>query len=348
MPDTSKEIFNDMRMDIVETLTEDWGKYIETVTAAYDTAFNNVKDLLAEIQAEIIEQQKAQQALMVGVLTVLTGGVVGVFAEKLATKLVPEAESMLQTEITATADSLFIKTTRVAKEDPILYKIFRDTAKDAVKKGGDKLTELGLDQFKGEPRSAPFKPDGLSVAEYRQQLVDGITDRAKFLTFFAKLLLSAADSIPPDLADSLRTGMLKNDFFDDANRKHVRNIETLVNKAELALWCAWGLGRDQDYWEKQNALKLYGFSEIYNWDKLRERLVKKLGVPEEPITISMDYGAAFGKTKKGMDFIGFMNWAKSADMVHTLYEGIHTAGGYPHSWATQKMQELGHMASTAA
>jgi len=94
MPDTSEKIFTDMRLKIVEVLTEDWSKYIETVTSAYDTAYNNVKDLLGETQAAIIERKKAQQALMVGVLTVITGGVVGVFAEKLAKGLVPEAEAL--------------------------------------------------------------------------------------------------------------------------------------------------------------------------------------------------------------------------------------------------------------
>ena len=345
MPDTSEKIFTDMRLKIVEVLTEDWSKYIETVTSAYDTAYNNVKDLLGETQAAIIERKKAQQALMVGVLTVITGGVVGVFAEKLAKGLVPEAEALESTAITVTQNRVMVEVTKVAQQDPVLFKIFRDITKDAMKKGGDKLTELGLDQFKGEGPSAPFTPNGLSVADYRDLLNDGITDRAKILTTFATLLYQASDSFTPDTTESLRTGMLQNDFFDDTKRKHMRDKKWLIAKAELALWCGWALGRDEDWWEKQVAMADYGpsMSEVWDWDKVRKHLVD-LGIPEDSITVSMHFGAP----RKGLDMIGFMKWVKSSDMVHTLYEGIHTAGGDPHHWAITKMQEVVQMAATAA
>ena len=348
MSDTSEKIFTDMRLNIVEVLTEDWSKYLETVTAAYDTAYSRMKELLGEVQAAIIERHRAQQALMVGVLSVVTGGVVGVFAEKLAKRLVPEAEMLETTAIYTTQNTLMVQVTKVAGEDPVLFKILRDTTKDAVKKGGDKLTELGLDKFKGEGPSDGFKPNGLSVADYRRLLNDGITDRAKFLTFFAKLLYQASDLFPAEVAESLRAGMQKNEFFDGATRKHVRDVKLLTDKAELALWCAWALARDEDWWEKQVAVKNYGpsMSEVYDWNAVREELVR-LGVPEDPITVVQGFGGGF-RAKKGLDVIGLLKWARSVDAVHTLNEGIPIAGGDPHGWAKNKMLELAHMAITAA
>jgi hypothetical protein len=348
---TSLQIFDDMRETIVETLTEGWAGYIDTVVAAYGEAYTRVKTLLGAVQAEIVAREKSQQALMVAVLSVATGGVVGVFAEKLASKLVPAAEKLETTAVYAANNAVFVQVSKVAAEDPVLFKIFRDTTKDAIKKGGDKLTELGLDQFKGEGPQDAFSPNGLSVESYRAQLGKGIRTRAKCLTCFAKLLSQAADSIPVEVAASLRTGMLNNEFFNDTRLADAttNTQEDLANRAELALWCAWALGRDEDYWTKQAAFSNYGSaSEVWDWARLRDRLVSKdLGVPEDKITIKAFN--PFGKPKLGLDMIGFINWAKSPDMVHTLYEGIPSAGGEAaHHWAYTKMQGIAQMAATAA
>jgi hypothetical protein len=343
----SQDVFSDMRMKIVETLTEDWSPYIEKVTDAYDTAYTNVKNLLGQVQAAIVEREKSQQALMVGVLSVVTGGVVGVFADKLAKTLVPEAEALQRTTVYATRSTLMVQVSKVAQEDPILFKIFRDTTKDAINKGGEKLTEFALDQFKGEGPSDAFSPNGLSVASYRDLLSDGIASRAKLLTTWANILWQSADAFPVEVADSLRTGMLQNDFFDPAKRKHVHAKDLLVKKAELALWCAWALGRDEDYWEKQVALSNYGGSEVWDWAPLRDHLVNDLDVPEDAITVrSMMF--LDPRSKVGLDMIGFMNWVKGAGMVHTMYEHIPIAGGAASHWAKKRMLEMEHLAVTAA
>jgi len=348
---TSQAIFDDMRQTITETLVTDWSSYISSVSTAYDTAYTSIKTQLGDVQAEIIEHQKAQQALMVGVLTIVTGGVVGVFAEGLA-KRIPLASSVerLETTVTNTEDAL-IEVTKVAEKDSVLFKVLSDTTKDAVKKGGDKLTEIGLDKFKGEAPSSGFSPEGLSVASYRDALTQGINARAKILLVFARLLARNADAFSPDLADAIRQGMYTNEFF---TQKYHADAKLLAEKAELALWCAWALPRDVDYWTRVDALAkagvdAYGIdTEALDFAKVRNRLVY-LGVPEDAVTIN-GYRPGFWKSKavKGLDVIGLMNWVKKGDVVHTLYEGIPIAGGDSNHWAKKKMHEVLVQSDTAA
>ena len=46
MPETSREVFMEMRERIDHVLVTDWASYISTMSDAYDTAFNNVNKLL--------------------------------------------------------------------------------------------------------------------------------------------------------------------------------------------------------------------------------------------------------------------------------------------------------------
>jgi hypothetical protein len=239
--------------------------------------------------------------------------------------------------------------TKAAEKDSVLFEILRDTTKDAIKKGGDKLTELGLDRFKGEGPSDGFQPNGWSVARYRKLLNDGITDRARVLTRIAKFLENAADAFTPELAEAMSDGMLKNDFFDDANRIHIKDEDLLERKAELALWCAWALVRDEDYWQKQKSLAGYGpnMSEVFDFRPVLERVIE-LGVPKEAVTIDLNPYKIGSKKATGLDVIGFMDWAKSPDMVHTLYEGISIAGGDPHHFGISRMRDVVTLSNTAA
>jgi hypothetical protein len=76
LPETSREIFNDMRITIDHVILTDWSAYIGTVTDVDDAAYSRVQELLDGVKAAITAREKAERALMVGVLSVLTGGVV--------------------------------------------------------------------------------------------------------------------------------------------------------------------------------------------------------------------------------------------------------------------------------
>lgn len=286
---TSFEIFEDMRQTISETLVTDWESYMGTVSTAYDTAYTSVKTKLGEIQARIIERSQAQQALMVGILSVVTGGVVGVFADGLVKKL-PKTVERLETTVISTETAL-IEVTKAVRQDSVLFKILKDTTKDAVTKGGDKLTEMGLDQFKGEAPSSGFSPEGLSVASYSNQLKQGIIARAKALLVFARVLARNADAFPAEVAEAMRQGMYRNEFFTVPQIKADAGL--LAEKAELALWCAWALPRDVKYWTDVDAQTSNAAAagmglpdtEAIDFAEVRDWLVEQ-GVPEDAVTVN--------------------------------------------------------------
>jgi len=246
----------------------------------------------------------------------------------------------------ATAQNSVVNVVKTAEGDPVLYKIFKDTTKDLTKKGADKLQEAGLDLFKGEPRSGGFTPEGLRVEAYRNLLTQGIIDRGTLLWNFADALYKAADDWSPEVADLIRKGLYQCDFF---TRKYRAHKDFLKKKAELALWCAWALPRDEDYWTKQKIWNKYQpNTESLDWAPVRDELVD-LGVPEDEITlVGVQTGFWKDKVVKGLDVIGLMNWVKTVGMVHTLYEGISTTGGQSHHWAITRMQQVIRMVATAA
>jgi hypothetical protein len=340
MPETSREIFNDMRITIDHVMLTDWASYISTVTDAYDAAYSRVVDLLDGVKAAITAREQAEQALMVGVLSVVTGGVVGAFADGLV-KRMPAIE-----KAAASAENSIVNVVKTAEQDPILYKIFKDTTKDLVKKGADKLQEVGLDHFKAEPRSSGFTPEGMRVEAYRGLLTQGIIARGTLLWNFADALYKTADDWSPEVADLIRKGLYQCDFF---NQKYRAQKEMLKKKAELALWCAWALPRDEDYWNTQRVLVMYKpNTEALDWAPVRDELAD-LGVPEDVVTLGgVQRGFLKSKVVKGLDVIGFMNWVKTGGMVHTLYEGISISGGEPHHWANTRMQQVIRMVATAA
>jgi hypothetical protein len=340
MPETSREIFNDMRITIDHVILTDWNSYISTVTDAYEAAYSRVQGLLDGVKAAITAREQAEQALMVGVLSVLTGGVVGAFADGLV-KRMPAVE-----KAAASAQNSIVNVVKTAEEDPVLYKIFKDTTKDLVKKGADKLQDTGLDHFKAEPRSSGFAPEGMRVEAYRDLLTQGIIARGTLLWNFADALYKRADDWSPEIADLIRQGLYQCDFF---KQKYRAQKDLLKKKAELALWCAWALPRDEEYWTNQRIWVNYQRNtEALDWAPVRDELTD-LGVPEETITLGgVQSGFWKSKAVKGLDVIGFMNWVKTAGMVHTLYEGISISGGEPHHWAITRMQQVIRMVATAA
>jgi hypothetical protein len=336
----SWNIFMEMRERIDHVMLRDLYNYVSTMTDAYDQALKNVNDLLTKVKAEIIESQARENALMVATLSILTGGVAGAFADGLVKRL-PAVEKAASGGAQAIA-----KVVEKAEEDPVLYKIFKDTTKDLVKKGVEKAQEFGLDHFKAEPPSDGFQPVGMTVESYRAKLQEGLSVRGEILWQFADLLLNTADSWTPELARMLREGLYNNDFF---KRRAPLHRDVLVKKAELALWSAWALVRDEDYWTTQVAMQNYGprMSEVWHWEPLLRRLAE-LDVPADVITINPTMYLPGGlKHVQGLDMIGFMKWVRKSAMVHTLFDGIPVDGGAYQRAAAKMLQAYGIAISLA-
>src|SRR5215469_2631230 len=113
--------------------------YISSVTTAYATAYKSVEELLADTKAAVAARRARDQALMVATLSILTGGVVGAVAEGLVKRL-PAVERAASSP----------QAMQVVQEDAVLYKVFKDTTKDLVKRGADVVSDLGLEQLKRE------------------------------------------------------------------------------------------------------------------------------------------------------------------------------------------------------
>lgn len=349
MPETSREIFADMKERITFVLASDWASYISTVTSAYASAFNRVTKLLDRVKAAETARREKEQALMVTTLSILTGGVVGVLADGFVQRLPKLEKSAMAME------GGLMKATQVAAADPVLYKIFKDTTKDLVKRGAGAVTQFGLDQFKGSPPSSGFDPVGMEVDDYRDLLTQGIIDRAKFLHDLVEVMYEQADGWSSEAAGAMRKGMYENnDFFRENPYRAARHL--LERKAELALWSGWVLNRDDDYWLGQRAATQASLSttESLSWAPVRDELCD-LDVPEDSITV-VGYQAqqsalirgSWKGVPKGFDVLGFKDWVQSHGFTETLYEGIPIAGGAVRHFATTRMHQTDRILAAAA
>lgn len=349
MPETSREIFADMKEKIAFVLASDWSSYISTVSTAYSVAFNRVTKLLEGVKAAETARREKEQALMVTTLSILTGGVIGALGDGLEKRLPKLEETVFKME------GGIMKATKVAADDTVLYKIMKDTTKDLVKRGGNAVIQFGLDQFKGDPPTSGFEPVGKEVDEYRDDLTQGIIDRAKFLHTLFEVMYEQADSWTVEAADAMRKGMYQNnDFFRENPYRAARHI--LEVKAEMALWSAWALARDDDYWQGQRAATQSSLSntEALSWAPVRDELVN-LGVPEDAITVvgwqAQQAATMRGSWKgltRGFDVLGFKDWVQSNGFTHTLYEGIPIAGGAMQHWAATRMHHTDRILASAA
>ncbi len=339
MPETTREICMDMRERIDHVLITDWQKYINSMVAIYDQAYTNVDTLLKAVNAAIQARKAADQALMVTSLTILTGGLVGAFAEGLVKPFPKLTATAWDFNYTGTLQAI-----TVIQEDPLLFKLFKGMTKDAFVAATGATKDFGLSKLQGTPPSNGFSPVGMRVEEYRSKLSEGIINRADCLWHFADWLYQSADQITSQSADSIRKNLYKSEFF---TQKYRADKDTLLNKAELALWCAWGLVRDKKYWEKtanqttaQRGLQLPD-TESVDFAPLRDRLVE-LGVPDSAVTVNGS-SRTFWSTHdvKGLDVSTFMYWVSHGGMVHGLFDGIpvtHDTAG----WAQMLLTKVTH------
>jgi len=339
MPESSWQVFMAMQERIDHEMLANWGSYISNITTAYDTAYNNQKTMLTNILNAIIARQQAENALMATALSLVTGGLAGALGEGLSRKI-----SSVQKGVSSVEHGM-AQVIEKAAEDPILNKVLMDTSKDLIKKGVEKVADLGLDQLKGEPPKSGFDPSGMTPARYKDRLTQGATARCIILWNFVDILRQTADSWTPAAANVVRDSIYNSEFFQIGKKPLVLQ-EKLADRAELALWSVWALARDEDYWEKAGAMANYSTGETFDWAPLQARL-KELGVPEEAMTTyGVQRGFVKNSIKKGLNVVGLMKWVRN-NLVTTLFDGIPIdPNGY--TWAAAKMMQITHMIQAAA
>lgn len=334
-----------MQVHIDHELVTGWGNYISHITTAYDTAYNNQKKMLTDVQSAIIARQQAENALMATALSIITGGLAGALGEGLSRKI-----GAVERDVSNAASGM-TEVLEKAADDPILNKVLLDTGKDLIKKGADKVQDLGLDRLKQETPKSGFEPVGMSPAEYKDLLTQGVNDRCDVLFNFVEVLRLTADSWTTEEANTIKDSLYGSEFFQ-VRKKPLVNRKDLADTAELALWSVWALARDESYWEKAAALAGYGTGEAFDWAPLLSRL-KELGVPADSITILGGLGRGVvvpgqlkARFKQGLDIAGFMDWVRK-NLVSTLFDGIPVAPGAHHR-AFAKMQQIYNMIQSAA
>src|SRR5581483_731794 len=301
---------------------------------SYAGGYNNVGTLLGKVKAAITAERAREQAMMVTTLSILTGGIVGVFADGLVAKF-----PKLTGQIWDLKDGV-IQAVVVAKDDPIMFKLLKAMMKDTVTQGSKLASTFGVAALQGAPPSDGFSAVGMTVEAYRNLLSEGIINRADCLCKIVDVAYQLGDTVTLQTANAMRKGLLQSDFFAQPYRA---SKNTLQNKAELALWCAWALPRDEEYWSTQAKLTPF-IRDTANVDfaPVRARL-HDLGVPDRATAIagSTRSWGIFTTPVNGLDVISFRKWVKTPDMPHTLFEGIPVTEA-KYSWASGKLLQANH------
>ena len=90
------------------------------------------------------------------------------------------------------------------------------------------------------------------------------------------------------------------------------------------LWIAWAKGRDLGYWEKQDAVINYRFSEEWDWAPLLGELTS-LGVWTAQFTTSGGFDPRGGMPTT-INMPAFIRWAKSPLALTVVFVGLSTNG----------------------
>jgi len=137
-----------------------------------------------------------------------------------------------------------------------------------------------------------------------------------------RLFSKNADSFQPEIAKIIADNTWESPFFTEAPPSVMsqETKTTLVFRAKLALWVVWALERDKDYWQTQCALRLYNFSEVFDWEPLRLEL-NQLGVPLAAISFK-EYYSPRDYTPGAMNVEAYIKWAESSDSLRMVFSGL--------------------------
>jgi hypothetical protein len=328
--ETSREVFNDLRLTTLEYGGK-WRAYFQGVSEAYANAFRSQELLLQRIKGAVERRKKAEVDNIIFAFTMLTAGFGGLIATHFARDLKKfTISSFPEIAVARHGNDIIDDMVQSVLKGASLTK----EAFNAQKPWTDRLKELGGATSSAPPLRDPFVPADATPAAYGARLLQGAEEHGNLMSDIARFLSAQSDYFPLDVAKNMRAAILRSAFFQQAPASKMTD-ETkamLTARAKLGLWICWALERDKRYWEVQSALQLYGKSEIYEWEPLRQELVL-LAVPATMITAKgFD---AFGGLKFGMKMDAFIKWAQGPDSLHALFAGFKW-GSEAFKWAKDK------------
>lgn len=296
-----------------------WETFGHAMSAAYSDAYDGQKTLLDGVKKRLEEKRAADEKFMTFALSLLTVGVGG-----------PVAAALVSRVITKTGAAIV---NSFASKDEI------EAAVKFVEKIGDKAKEKVTEQIKSGTEKLskyfnpelgdPFAPVTESPSSFGHKMLEEISRMGAVKEDLISAL-RRSDEISLAAATALTEQILSSTYFRDMPPTSISDAQ-LKPKAELGLWVAWALSRDDKYWIKASNQRATPNQQVHNekvwdeqfdWDPVRKKLVVDLKVPENQITVvGTDYGwMGRNKTISGLWMWGFMKWATSPQAYKLLFD----------------------------
>jgi hypothetical protein len=320
-----------------------WTSYGWTMSQSYTAAYEKMAGKLRGVQQELLLQAQAERENMAFALSLITIGIGGVIAGKLARTASSEVRSTLEAVQKAAKDNPWMKSAGEAAKNALAAQPDK-SAEDFTKKVVERLLQKDTDPLinalspSKDVSSDPFAPKGMSPTLYLTTLQSQISSNSTFMFSILNQVdynpqlqsVTIGDAAPLPLkqggvltladAKRLTEAMLKATFCLQAP-DFVPAAGDLTDAVALALWIAWGCSRDVDYWSTAAAV---GFSKAYSeqflWDPVRAELIL-LGVDPDKITVQ---GFSKGGWTQGLNMSGFIEWAKQPTSWKRVFASLRT------------------------
>lgn len=232
-----------------------WEVYGDTVSLAYEAAYEAQESILKNIKHVIDDAKQFQKEAAQLALTVLTLCVAGPLAsiglksavgkaiDKAIADEIQEAGGVDGVVAVKKLESITKKWTR-GKE------VAQKSVKDITKKSLQKVSEPLVNSLQSPSHEDAFRPVGVKPLRYGYEVQKNIHTRVHGLKHQLAQILTFWDANPtgidPVAARNFYELILKSDFIKDQPKGF--DEETLTRKASLALWLSWAWDRDVGYW----------------------------------------------------------------------------------------------------
>lgn len=278
------EILNRTRNKIDSAQTG-WEAYVKALIPAYDAAY--------DLHSGALTAAGTAAKLQAEELWKVLGLVMTVFGAPWLPKLLGPAK-----EFGAEMDGLvsnWVKDTVVAAGSE---------AKSAMKGTlVEQLKNIAVGQT-----NDPYKPVVEKTLIYASRLEEGIKKRAYWLKKMMDDCIDHADQWTPTAASQFEKATLNFNPFvvdmpTDIGDDFKKNFQA---EAEISMWVAWGLARDEKWWIKEQDSWKSGQEERKNFWPILQRLLT-LGVPMSEIS---SWGIGYLDNRQLLDMVKFIAWAK--------------------------------------
>ena len=312
--DTSEHLM-DLRVSVLEQ-AKVWDGVAANLSAAYAGAYADQQTELNNIRKAIEDDQKRSQAIMSFGLGLVTGGLLGPLADKMANRIF----SYTRPDTLQAAAALMTT-------DEMLTEWAKNAFKELVKVGDDKVRGLVVETATGASPDAGFTPSSMTPPEYSAQMALNITQRTVAMSDVARLFYDNLKWLPAENAQKLNAAMKQSPFFAPISRTLLGVDTKLLKKATtIMMWIAWGKVRDTEWWDDQVAKMSGGQSK--QWAPLL-KVLQGLGIPTQPFTYTiaqpqghgMSTGVSYSYTTT-IHMPKFIEWAKGSTAATVALTGL--------------------------